>query len=80
VPYHHSQPSYSGRVVEVDLDTTKYNSIRIHNVFTDLADYYSEGGVGPYERSLDNENPEPQVTEHFRWPKCFAQVTLFTTR
>eukprot|EP00968_Pinguiococcus_pyrenoidosus_P013168 scaffold1187_cov258-Pinguiococcus_pyrenoidosus.AAC.12 len=42
VPYHHSQPSYSGRVVEVDLDTTKYNSIRIHNVFTDLADYYSE--------------------------------------
>mmetsp|Transcript_46213 Transcript_46213/g.144535 ORF Transcript_46213/g.144535 Transcript_46213/m.144535 type:complete len:622 (-) Transcript_46213:133-1998(-) len=61
VPHHNALPAYSGRVVEMDLETSKYNSIRIHNIFTDLADYYSTGGVGPYVQSLDSDNPETQV-------------------
>ncbi|CAM9243846.1 unnamed protein product [Ectocarpus sp. 12 AP-2014] len=45
---HFSSSGYSGNVVEVELQTDRLGSVRLHGVVTDFADFYSDGGVGPY--------------------------------
>ncbi|CAM9247898.1 unnamed protein product, partial [Hapterophycus canaliculatus] len=45
---HFTSSGYSGNVVEVELHTNALGSVRLHGVVTDFADFYSEGGVGPY--------------------------------
>lgn len=42
VPYYNALPGYSGKLVTVDLDSTKFNQLRVHNIRTDFANYYSE--------------------------------------
>ncbi|CAN0143713.1 unnamed protein product [Ectocarpus sp. 6 AP-2014] len=45
---HFTSSGYSGNVVEVELQTDRLGSVRLHGVVTDFADFYSDGGVGPY--------------------------------
>lgn len=45
---HFTSSGYSGNLVEVELHTNSLGSVRLHGVVTDFADFYSEGGVGPY--------------------------------
>lgn len=47
-----TRTGYSGKLVEVDLQTTALGSVRLHGVVTDLADFYSDLGVGPYENQV----------------------------
>ena len=54
-PYYNGE--YSGSLAEVDLKTEEYNSVRIHGLYTDFADFYSEKGTSPYigETSLNSK-------------------------
>jgi len=49
VPYHNQLPEYSGKLVRVNLNTKFLSYVRIHNVLTDFADYYSFRGQAPYK-------------------------------
>ena len=42
VPYYNALPGYSGKLVSVDLDSTRFNQLRVHGIRTDFANYYSE--------------------------------------
>jgi hypothetical protein len=43
VPYHNPS-GYSGKLLRVNLHTEQLSYVRIHNVLTDFADYYSFRG------------------------------------
>ncbi|GMH80028.1 hypothetical protein TL16_g08370 [Triparma laevis f. inornata] len=56
---------YTGDMVEVDLETAKYNTVRLHGIETDFADYYSMSttsvdGIDPYVKDT-SKNKEDQV-------------------
>lgn len=56
---------YTGDMVEVDLETAKYNAVRLHGIETDFADYYSTSttsldGIDPYMKAT-SKNKEDQV-------------------
>jgi len=57
-PYYSGE--YSGVMPEVDLMTTKYNTLRIHGLYNDFADFYSEQGTSPYVKATST-NSEDQV-------------------
>lgn len=38
--------------MEVDLRTAALGRVRLHGVVTDFADFYSDGGVGPYDTQV----------------------------
>lgn len=51
VPYFTSS-GFSGNVVQVNLQTETLGSVRLHGVVTDFADFYSTGGLGPYDEQV----------------------------
>ena len=56
---------YSGDLAELDLETAKYNIVRLHNIETDFSDYYSLSttsldGIYPYV-ATSSRNGEDQV-------------------
>mmetsp|Transcript_7459 Transcript_7459/g.15500 ORF Transcript_7459/g.15500 Transcript_7459/m.15500 type:complete len:814 (-) Transcript_7459:52-2493(-) len=57
--------SYRGDLAEVDLETAKYNHVRLHGIETDFSDYYSVSsssldGIDPYV-SESSSNREDQI-------------------
>lgn len=55
-PYHNALPGYSGKLVRVQLRTDLLSEVRIHNVLTDFADYYSKRGLAPHKNGMLHVN------------------------
>ena len=56
---------YRGELAEIDLETAKYNRVRLHGIETDFSDYYSVSttsldGIDPYVAE-SSSNKEDQV-------------------
>ncbi|CAM9150627.1 unnamed protein product, partial [Scytosiphon promiscuus] len=60
---HFTRSGYSGDVVQVELHTNALGSVRLHGVVTDFADFYSEGGMGPYDGQVVTSDLASQGNE-----------------
>ena len=75
---HHSDDGFSGKLVQVELDTLQFRTVHLHDVITDFAEYprFSDTYVGVV--------PEPENNDLQQWGECGpaaeGDISLFPRR